>query len=86
MFPYAYKLINKFQSEEGIEVILLCDFRPATIQDRTKSNVLLQLGRDIVNGVCYQRYENVLCNRKVVQLGPNVNVCAAEKVWKRNYN
>jgi len=23
MFPYAYKLINKFQSEEGIGIILL---------------------------------------------------------------
>ena len=27
MFPYAYKLMNKFQSEEGIGVILLWDFR-----------------------------------------------------------
>jgi len=34
--------------------------------------------RDIINEVCYQRYENVLSNRKVVQLAPNVNVCAAE--------
>ena len=55
---------------------------PATVQDCTKSNVLLQLVRDIVNGVCYQHYENVLSNRKVVQFGPNVNACAAGKVWK----
>ena len=58
---------------------------PATVQDRTKfpslmTNVLLQLMRDIINGVRYQRYENVLSNRKVVQLGPNVHVCAAEKI------
>jgi len=41
--------------------------------------VLLQLVRDIIDGVCYQRFENVLSNKKVVQLGPNCNVCAAEK-------
>jgi len=27
MFPYAYKLLNKFESEEGIGIILLWDFR-----------------------------------------------------------
>jgi len=57
---------------------------PYTLQVRTKfpsviTNVLLQLVRDIINGVCYQRYENVLSNRKVVQLCPNVDVWGAEK-------
>jgi len=27
MFLFAYKLINKFQSDDGIGIILLCDFR-----------------------------------------------------------
>ena len=80
MFRYAYK----FQSEEGSGIILLRDLDPATVQDRTKcpgliTNVLLQLVRDIINGVCYQRCENVLSNRKVVHFGPSVDFCPAEK-------
>jgi len=57
MFPYTYKLINKFQSEEGIVIILCGILDPATVQDRTKfpsliTNLLLQLVRDIFIGVC----------------------------------
>jgi len=40
---------------------------PAAVQDRTKfptllTNVFLQSVRDIINGACYQRYENVFSN------------------------
>ena len=57
---------------------------PAAVQDRTEfpsliTNVLLQLVRDIINGVCDQRYENVLNNRKVVQLSPNVKCLRCRK-------
>ena len=51
------------------------------IEDCTKfpsliKNVLLQLVRDIINGVCYQRYEKRLEQPKG---RPNVNVCVAEE-------
>jgi len=60
---------------------------PAAVQDCTKcpsliTNVLLQLVRDIINGVCYQRYEKCLEQQKG---HPNVNVCDAEEDWKNNY-
>ena len=70
MFPYACKLKNKFQSEEeGIRNIFCGILDHATFQDCTKfpsviSNVLLQLLRDIINGVCYQRYEKRLEQQK----------------------
>ena len=53
---------------------------PAAVQDCTKfpsliTNVLLQLVRDIINGVYSQRYEKRLEQQKG---RPNVNVYAAE--------
>jgi len=54
---------------------------PATVQDCTSfpsliRNLLLQLVRDIIYEVCYQRYEK----RFEQQKGrPNVNVCVAEE-------
>jgi len=51
---------------------------PAAVQDCTKfpsliTPVLLRLVRDIINVVCYQRYEK----RFERQICRNVNVCAA---------
>jgi len=40
------------------------------------TNVLLQLVKDIINGVCYQRYEKRLEQQKGCS---NVNVCPAEE-------
>jgi len=53
----------------------------AVVQDLTKfpssiTKVLLQLGRYIINGVCYERYEKHLEQQKRY---PNVNVCAVEE-------
>jgi len=50
---------------------------PATVQDCIKfpslvTNVLVQLVKDAINGVCYQRYEKCLEQRKG---RPNVKVC-----------
>jgi len=60
----------------------------AAVQDCTKfpsliTNVILQLGRCIINGVCYQRYEKRLEKQKD---RPIVNICAVEKALKRNYH
>jgi len=61
---------NKFHlEEEGIRNIFCGILDPATVQDCTKfpsviTNVLLQLLRDIINGVCYQRYEKRLEQQK----------------------
>jgi len=58
------------------------------VQDCTKfpsliTNVLLQLVRDIINGEFYQRYENVLSNKKVVQM----LMFALQKInWESNFN
>jgi len=57
-------------------------FDPPTTQECTKfpsllTNVLLQLARDVINRVCYQRYEKRLEQQKG---RPNVNVCAAEEI------
>jgi len=48
---------------------------PATVQDGKKcpsliTNVILQLVTNIINGVCYRRYEKslVLSNKKVFQM------------------
>jgi len=41
-----------------------------------KCSLLLQLVREIINGVCYQRYEKGLEQQKG---RTNVNVCAAEE-------
>jgi len=54
---------------------------PAAVQDCTKfpsliTNVLLQLVRDIISGVCYQRYEKRLEQQKG---RPDVNVCVGEE-------
>jgi len=46
------------------------------------TNALIQLVRDIINGVCYQRYEKRLEQQKGRL---NVNICE-KKIWKRNYN
>jgi len=42
----------------------------------SKTNVLLQLVRDIINGVCYKHYEEHLEQQKGL---PNGNVCAAKE-------
>jgi len=84
MFPYAYKLKNKFQlEEEDIKNIFCGILDPATVQNCTKfpsaiTNVLLQLLRDIINGVCYQRYEKRLEQQK--------RSSNEKKVSKKNYN
>jgi len=78
MFPYAYKLKNKFQlEEEGIGIIFLWDVNPAAIQDCIKcpsliTNVLVHVVKDTINGACYQRYGKRLEQQKG---RPNVKVC-----------
>ena len=53
---------------------------PIAVQDCKKfpsliTNVLLQLLRDIISGVCYQRYEKRLEQKS----RPSVDVCAVEE-------
>jgi len=85
MLPYAYKLKNKFQlEEEGIRNIFCGILDPATVQDCTKypsviTNENLQLLRDTIDGVCYQRYEKRLEQKKGL---PNVYVYVAEENFK----
>ena len=61
---------------------IFCDILdPPAVQDCTKlrdliTNVLLQLVRDIINGVCYQRYEKRLEQQK---RHPNANICSSEE-------
>ena len=50
---------------------------PAAVQDCTKFPSLY-----IIIGVCYQRYENVLSNKKVVQM---LMFGRQNKIWKYNY-
>jgi len=78
--PYAYKLKNNLKLEEEGIYIFCGILDPAAVQDckifPSYINVLLQLVRDIINGVCNQRYEN----RVEQQKGrPNVNLCATEE-------
>ena len=66
----------------------MCDLNPAALQDCTKcpnliTNVLLQLVRDVINGVCYQRYEKHLEQQKVVQM---LILELQKKIWKKDYN
>jgi len=74
---------NKFQfEEEGIWDYNFCGILdPAAVPECTKfsslPNVLLQLVRDIINGVCYQRYGKRLEQQQKGR--PNINVCAAEE-------
>jgi len=49
----------------------------------TITNVLLQLLKDIINGVCYQRYEKRLEQQKGL---PNDYVCVAEENFKEELN
>ena len=73
MFSSAYKLKNKFQTEEeGIGSIFLWVFRSRSSSRLHKiswlnKDVLLQLVKNIINRVCYQRYEKRLEQQKVVQ-------------------
>jgi len=82
MFPCAYKLKNKFQLEEvGVEMIFLYQFRSRCSWRFTKcpsliTKVLLQVVRDIIDRMCYQRYEKCLEQQKG---RPNCNVCAAKE-------
>jgi len=46
------------------------------------TNALLQLVRDIINGVCCHRYEKRLEQQKGRL---NVNICQ-KKIWKSNCN
>ena len=76
---------NKFHfEEEGIGEYIFVGFDPAAFQVCTTFpsliiNVFLYLVRDIINGVCYQRYEKRLEQQKGC---PNVNVCVAEENWE----
>jgi len=38
--------------------------------------------RAFIDGVCYQRYENILSNKKVVQM---LMFALQKKIWKRKY-
>ena len=83
MFPYVHKLKKKFQfEEEGIGIVLFVGFQIPLLFNIAKklpsliTNVLLQLVRDIIKGVCYQRYEKRLEQEKD---HPDVNVCATEE-------
>jgi len=56
-------------------------FDPAAVQDCIEfssliTNVLVQLVKDIIHGVCFQRYEKRLEQQKG---HPNVKVCPAEE-------
>jgi len=79
---YAYKLKNNSQlEEEGIGIIFLWNYLSRCSSRLPKifsliTNVLLQLVRDVINGVCCQRYEKRLEQQKG---RPNVNDCAAEE-------
>jgi len=60
----------------------------AVVQDCTKfllaSNALLQLVRDIINRVCYQRYEQRLEKQEGRQM---LMFALQKKIWKtRNYD
>ena len=76
---------NKLLEAQGLFFCaILC---PTAVQDCTEfprlmTNALLQLVRDVINVVCYQRYEKCLEQQKGRL---NVNVCV-KKIWKRNYN
>jgi len=89
MFPHVYKLNQiSIWGRRHWDYIFCWILDPAAVQDCAKfpsllTNVLLQLVRDITNGVCYQRYEKRLEQQKG---HPDVNVWAAKKNWKRNYN
>jgi len=79
---------NFNQKKKELRIYFCGILDPAAVQDCTKfgsliANVLLQLVRDIINGVCYQRYENVLSNKRVVQM---LMFAPQKKLWKRNYN
>jgi len=79
--------IKKKLLEEALGLYFRGILGPAAVQDCTKfprlmTNALLQLVRDIINGVCYQRYEKCLEQQKGRL---NVNVCE-KKIKKRNYN
>jgi len=89
---YAYKLKNNSQlEEEGIGIIFLWNYLSRCSSRLPKifsliTNVLLQLVRDVINGVCCQRYEKRLeqqKGRKVVQM---LTIALQKKIWKRNYN
>jgi len=47
------------------------------------TNALLQSLKDIVNGICYQRYEKHLEQQKG---RPMLMFALQKKIWKRNYN
>ena len=82
---------KQFQSEEeGIGVILyFCGtFDPAAVKDCTKcpsfiTNVLLLLVRDVISGVCCQRYEKRLEQEKA-RLVQMLMFALQKKIWERN--
>ena len=74
---------KKFQKiklqEEDIEIIFFVGFQiplQFKVQHSLLTNILLQLVRDIINGICCQGYEKHLEQQKV---RPNVNICVAEE-------
>jgi len=71
MLPYEFKLKNKFsiRGRNHWGYFFCGTFDPAALQDCTKfprliTNVLLQLVKEIINEVCYQRYEKRLEQQK----------------------
>ena len=88
MFPHAFKLKIKFQlEEEGIRNIFCGIF--VSVQDCTKfasliTNVLLQLVKDFINGVCYWRCEKHLEQQK--RSSRCLMFALQKKIWKRNYS
>jgi len=72
--PFRKNVLNEISRKSNSN-------RGTAVKDSRKfpsliTNVLLQLVKDIIHGVCYQRYEKRLQQQKG---RPNVNVCAAEK-------
>jgi len=72
--PFRKNVLNEISRKGNLN-------RTTTVQDCTKfpsslTNVLLQLVRDVINIICYQRYKNRLEQQKG---RPNVNVCTAEQ-------
>jgi len=81
VFPCAYK------SKYALGLYFCGILDPAAVQDCTKfpsliTNVLLQLVRDIIKGVCYQRNEKHIEQQKGRQMW---KFSLQKKIGKRNY-
>ena len=77
----AFRIRQTLPSTKHWDYIFCGILDPTALQDCTKfpsviTNVLLQLVRDVINGVCYQRYEK---RHEQQKSRPDVNVRAAEE-------